>query len=322
MRPSYHHVGALLLLTLVACRERPAPDPMTLAVVELVPKVEGEAPLIITVGQYRAASARLRLQLEESLHAEALPEALSEHVLDELIRGRLVTREAERLGVKASTTAVAREMASLRATYPEQELAQRLANTYQTEADLVRVIEWRLLASALLYQDAFKGLEVDDAELQALWQDLKPAERTKAPRIHAAQIVLATEEEAEAVHRALSRGADFATTARALSIAPEGARGGDLGWFAQGDMPKVFDGMCDPLEIGALSAVTPSPFGFHICVVLGREALRELTFDEMKAQLRERKLADKRREAESKYLAELQARYEVQRHPERMKLEN
>lgn len=312
-------LGLALFMGLCACRQRPAPDPMTLPVVELAAKTEGQDGLQITAGDYRAAAARLRYQREESLYADPLPEALHEHVLEQLIASQLLSHEAERLGVKASTTAVAKEWASVRSSYSKEELAQRLAKTYQTEPELIAAIEQRLTIGALLAKEAFEGIEAKQAELQEIWNKLSAEDRIKPPRVHAAQIVLATEEEAQKVHRALKRGADFSTMAQALSIAPESARGGDLGWFSAGEMPTVFDSMCGGLEIGKLSAVTPSPFGFHVCIVLEREAARPQTFDEMKDTLRERLLEQKRRAAEANYLAQLQARYEVIKHPERMK---
>jgi len=266
--------------------------------------------------------ARLRLLRAESLHARPLPEPLKAHVLEQLIEARMIAAEAARLEVSASTTAVARELASLQAAYEARELDRQLAATYQTRDDLSRHVRQRLLRQALLETEAFSNIEVDEADLRRQYEGLPEEERLRPARVRAAQIVLEDEDEAVRVKRSLDRGADFATLAKTLSIAPEAAKGGDLGWFSATDMPEVFVQACMPLEPGQISEVTASPFGYHICKVLERSPQTTLDFEQMKDDLRERRLADLRREAEAAYLSRLKGRYDVVRHPERMKLED
>ena len=278
--------------------------------------MSGEGPtLFIRQGEYLAARARLRFQRAESLYAKKLPDRLRAHVLESLITDRLIGEEAARLHVRASTAAVAMEMTAVRAAYGEGELAGLLVDTYQSEADLTRAVEARLTRRALLEREAFAALTVSDAEVDAAMAALPEAEQKVPERIHAAQIVLPSEEEAETVVKALvKKDADFAAMARAASIAPEGARGGDLGWFARGEMPAVFDEACWPLQVDEVSRAVPSQFGFHVCKVLARAPERPRTPEELRPVVRERLLTEKRRQAEAGDLGRLRARYQVVRH--------
>lgn len=313
-----------LVVALAGCRGRPPPDPLTEPVLELVPREGAPAVsrLTVTLGELRAASARLRLQRAGSMKAKPLPEALRAHVLDSLIRERVLAAEAERLVVRASTTAVAQELSALTTSYEAPELGRQLAATYQTKDDLRRRVEARLTVQALLEREAFGDLKVAAADLEEAYAALPPEQRRTPARVRAAQIVLADEVEAERVHRALTRGADFETVARSLSIAPEASAGGSLGWIVLADMPPVFASACGPLEVGKISQVTASTFGYHICKVLERAPEQALTLEQMKDRLRRERLAELRREAEEKYFATLLGRYEVVRHPARMGLEN
>lgn len=322
MTSAARYPWVLVLMSLVACREPAAPDPLSLPVLELVPKAEGEPALFITVGEYRSAAARLRFSVDESLYAKPLSKVLQTHLLTQLRDDLLLGHEAMQLKVEVSTTAVARELASSVAVYDEPGLQRRLSDTYQTKEDLRRVIEQRLVRTALLQAEAFEGLRVDDDALKKAWLAQPVTERMFPARLRAAQIVLATEDEAEKVHRSLKRGGDFATLAKALSIAPEAHAGGDLGWFSAGQMPAVFDAMCGPLKVDELSLVTPSPFGFHICKVLQKQPQRPLTFEETKDKLRALKMTDERRDAEAKYMAKLLASYTVVQHLERLALKD
>ncbi len=69
---------------------------------------------------------------------------------------------------------------------------------------------------------------------------------------------------AEQILKRLRGGADFSALAREFSTCPSKSKGGDLGWFAQGQMVKPFEQACIRLSVGALSQVVPTQFGYHI----------------------------------------------------------
>lgn len=59
-------------------------------------------------------------------------------------------------------------------------------------------------------------------------------------------------------------GADFAEKAKALSDGSTAKRGGELGTFAKGVMHENFEAAVFALEVGALSGIVETPFGFHV----------------------------------------------------------
>jgi parvulin-like peptidyl-prolyl isomerase len=71
-------------------------------------------------------------------------------------------------------------------------------------------------------------------------------------------------ERVDAARAALDDGADFAAVAAEYSDGPLGARGADLGWFLRGELGADFDEVVFGLEVGEISAVTESIYGFHI----------------------------------------------------------
>jgi parvulin-like peptidyl-prolyl isomerase len=68
----------------------------------------------------------------------------------------------------------------------------------------------------------------------------------------------------EGLRGQLEGGADFAALARAHSDCPSGRRGGDLGAFGRGQMVGEFDQVAFGLEVGAMSGVVETPFGYHL----------------------------------------------------------
>jgi peptidyl-prolyl cis-trans isomerase C len=261
--------------------------------------------------ELRRALARLRLEREGSVHAAPLPPSLKGAVLEELIQRRILALEAQALGVKASTTAVAKELGRMTEA-GERQLAKWLIDTYQTADDLSAAITERLTVAQLLRQEAHRGVEVSEDEIVAAWNQLPEAERSRRPRVHASQIVVRTEEEGNKVVAALKKGSVFEDLARAHSIGPEGTNGGDLGWFEQGSMPKVFD-LCFLLKPQQTSPLTPSEYGFHVFRVHEIQPGAALTLDDLRDSLRSKVWLAKLEEAEKVFLRRVSSKYRVER---------
>jgi len=59
-------------------------------------------------------------------------------------------------------------------------------------------------------------------------------------------------------------GADFGALAGEYSDGPSAPRGGDLGSFGKGAMVPAFDETVFALEVGEISGIVDTPFGYHI----------------------------------------------------------
>ncbi len=61
-----------------------------------------------------------------------------------------------------------------------------------------------------------------------------------------------------------NEGSDFSSLAQEYSDCPSGEQGGDLGWFGQGAMVKEFEDAAYTLEVGEMSGVVKTQFGYHL----------------------------------------------------------
>ena len=73
----------------------------------------------------------------------------------------------------------------------------------------------------------------------------------------------------EAIGR-LKQGADFAQIAATYSDAPDGLKGGDMGWRSQDRLPELFAEAAAKMNPGEISAPLRSPAGFHILKLIDR----------------------------------------------------
>lgn len=81
-----------------------------------------------------------------------------------------------------------------------------------------------------------------------------------------------TETQARRVHDELTAGADFASTAVAVSKGQQALEGGDLGWRNADELPPPFVAAVQNLAPGSVSEVIPSSNGFHILKLLEADA--------------------------------------------------
>jgi peptidyl-prolyl cis-trans isomerase C/peptidyl-prolyl cis-trans isomerase SurA len=87
----------------------------------------------------------------------------------------------------------------------------------------------------------------------------KGSERSRATRSKAEAL-----QQIQEIHGQLAQGGDFASLARAHSDCPSSAKGGDLGKFGRGQMVGPFEDAAFGLEVGQVSGVVETPFGFHV----------------------------------------------------------
>ena len=87
-------------------------------------------------------------------------------------------------------------------------------------------------------------------------------------QVHAAHILVKTEDAALGALYDVKHGKDFGEVAKEKSMCPSGKRGGDLGWFGRGQMVKEFEKAAFELKEGELSRPIKTQFGWHVIKVI------------------------------------------------------
>jgi peptidyl-prolyl cis-trans isomerase C len=147
----------------------------------------------------------------------------------------------------------------------------------------------RILEGAYLSEVA--ASQVTEQAIQ-LRHDQQYANRPATEEVRARHILVTTEAEARKVLEDLKHGADFATIARVISKDPDGAKGGDLGFFRR---EQVWPGFADVAFTLQPGQVAPNPirneFGWHVVRAEERRQVAPLGYAEMHDQLRQELLA-------------------------------
>lgn len=153
---------------------------------------------------------------------------------------------------------------------------------FQKQVDFLTL---RALRNAYLAQKIDGG--IGDEDVKAAY-DKQYADHEGEEELNARHILVKEQSEAEEVIKALEDGADFAELAKEKSTGPSGPNGGDLGFFARGQMVKPFEEAAFQLEPGAYTK-TPveTQFGWHVIKLEDKRRQEKPTLESVSPALRQ-----------------------------------
>ncbi len=80
----------------------------------------------------------------------------------------------------------------------------------------------------------------------------------------ASHILVKDQQSAERIYERVKKGENFESLARQYSTCPSKSKGGDLGWFKEGQMVAPFENAVRKMSTGAISRPVRTQFGYHI----------------------------------------------------------
>ena len=168
--------------------------------------------------------------------------------------------------------------------------------------------------------------EPTEAEVKRAWMEHKD-EFSRPEQVEALHILVtpdgdspASRAEAEAKIRSLREralaGEDFGKLAAEHSHCPSGKQaGGSLGKFARGTMVKEFEDAAFSMEIGAISDVVETQFGFHVIKKIGHEKAVAATYEQVRDRIWDFLHHARRGELISAHVAELMQKATIEETP-------
>lgn len=168
-------------------------------------------------------------------------------------------------------------------------------------------IEEQLLENAAIEQHLAGA--VTDAAVKTKYDSFVKGFAGKT-EIRARHILVDAEDKAVAAIAELKKGADFAELARKSSTGPSGPSGGDLGYFAEGQMVPEFSKAAFALEKGKYTeAPVKTQFGWHVIKVEDRRQAKAPALDEVQQELR----TELSRDARAQYVEALRKGAKIER---------
>lgn len=269
-----------------------------------------EPDILAEVGTEKIRTVDLRRALADyGLENEKETEIL-ESVLDELIDQTLIILQAKESGIAVSDRELEEAEAEIKKDYPGKSFDELLLSQAMDRQ------EWRFRLKRTILIEKVTASKIN-AQLKA---DPEVAQAAAAQKndpgedfIKVAQIMTNDKKTAQQAKRRLRKGIPFNKVAEEFSTLA-GQAGQEVDYFAKGDMPPELEAVVWPLNVGQVSGIVKSPYGFHIFLVLDKRKGRELELKEEAESLRQAR----REELKAAWLMQLRTRTEIKKHRDRL----
>jgi parvulin-like peptidyl-prolyl isomerase len=202
---------------------------------------------------------------------------LEQRLVEQFIQENLVLNVARQRGIAIADGEVDLLIDQIRANIQQSPNGLTIEDAIHSQLGLAsaEAPEFRKFISSLVAQRKLaETLVSTDTVRMELTDQMMAQASQKVDQVHAAHILVETEEEAKQALDRLAQGETFEALAKELSKDPgSGANGGDLGWIQKDQTVPEFDkAIFEDLQPGETTqTAVQSQFGFHIIKVLARE---------------------------------------------------
>ncbi|MDR4507664.1 MAG: peptidylprolyl isomerase [Candidatus Brocadiaceae bacterium] len=232
--------------------------------------------------------------------------ALEQQITDQLLTQALLRQFVTEKELTVSDEVVTTEINKMRdniKTNPatkDKSLEQFLA----LQGSNINELKTAIKMSAAL--ENYVARNVDDKKLEEYF--IKNISEYNGETVTASHILVDTKEindqeelnkaraKIESIKKEIDEGADFAEMAKKYSDCPTAGNGGELGSFPRhGVMVEAFSSAAFALDVGKVSDPVKTEFGYHLIHVSEHTPSRDVSFSEVKDQVKEKLVATEMR---------------------------
>ena len=192
---------------------------------------------VITLEEFDKKIERLPKQYQEILRGQ------KKKFLDEIVQEELLHKEA---------------------------LKSKIDKDPETQ-EVIAEAKKRILVARLIKNRVQDKTFISEEEIKRYY-DEHSEEFMLPERWRASHILVDTPEEAEKIREKLKQGASFEELAEKRSKDAASKKGGDVGYFSKGQLIPEFEKACFELELGELSDVIKTQFGYQVIKVTDRKS--------------------------------------------------
>ncbi|MGA8180691.1 MAG: peptidylprolyl isomerase [Desulfobacterales bacterium] len=266
--------------------------------------------------------SRQGLQLSKEQMAE-----LKNKVLGNLIDREILYQESQKSGIKVDKNKIDEELSVIKKRFPSMDEYKKALSTMKISEDEIKnQIKKKLAINALVDMKIAQKIVVTDKETKTYY-DANPDLFKQPEQVRASHILIKVEAGADQQKKAqamqkikeiqqkLKDGQDFAALAKKYSEDKgSSANGGDLGFFARGQMVKPFEDAAFAMKPNEVSDIVETQFGYHLIKVYRQKPGKILVYAEVKDLLTERMRQEKTQQEATKYIAELKKDAKIKRY--------
>jgi peptidyl-prolyl cis-trans isomerase C len=223
---------------------------------------------------------------------------LKKEVLEQLIDRQLLYQESQRKGIRVTQAEVDEKLEAMKKNFStEADFESVLKKANLSEVELKSQIERGLAIDEFITGKFVEKVTLSEDEVKAYYES-NPKSFKQQEQVRASHILIKASPQEdrstrtsarmkiEKIQQKLRNGEDFAALAKEFSQCPSGSKGGDLGYFTQGQMAKPFEDAAFALMPGEISDVVETTFGYHLIKVNDKTPETVMAFDDIKDGLK------------------------------------
>jgi peptidyl-prolyl cis-trans isomerase C len=257
--------------------------------------------------------------------SESQLSAFKTKVLQDLINRELLYQDSLKKGIAVDEAQINERFESLKKGFPsEEEFNTSLKNADLSESALRSLIERGISIEKLIDIQFAQKTEISDEESDKFYKD-NPDLFKRPEQVKASHILIKVDSgadksekekarnELEKIQKKLKKGEDFSELAKEFSQDPSNTAGGDLGYFARGQMVKPFEDAAFSLKTGNVSDIVETKFGYHLIKLTDKRPETTTPYKEIKPNLDIFLKRKKVQEKISAYVSQLEKTAKIER---------
>jgi peptidyl-prolyl cis-trans isomerase C len=246
-------------------------------------------------------------------------------ILEGLIEKELLYQESQKAGVRAAPDVVDNQLNEIKKRFPDDKAYEKaLTDMGLTEAELKSRIEKEQSIRQWIEKNFSDKITISEEEMKAYY-DGHPEMFIQPESVRARHILIkvdpkggdkekaAARKKIEEIQKKLKNGGDFEALAKEFSDDPSRDRGGDLGYFTKGRMVKPFEEAAFSLQVGQVSGIVETTYGYHLIMVVDRKPEGKTSYEDAKQRIQQVLKNEMLRTQLRAHIDELKAKADIER---------
>ena len=230
---------------------------------------------------------------------------LKNRILEDLIDAELLYQQSQKEGVKVNDQTINKQIEKIKKRFPDEKAYKKaMERMHVSEKEFRTEIQRGLAIRQLLDTNVRKNITVTEEEsknyynnnpnlfkqteqvsISRIWIKVKPnAEESKKNQAR---------KKIETIQKKVQQGEDFGELAKTYSEGPAAKSKGNLGYIERGHMDKPFEDAAFSLNVGEVSGILETKFGYYLIKVTDKKPARIIPYKEVlpmiKKQLKKEK---------------------------------
>jgi len=226
-------------------------------------------------------------------------QAVESQVIDYIIVNKLLEKYASENGISVLDSEVEKELQSIKDSFETEAEFSKYIKDNNIDEDFLKIWLKNQILGSKIYEKITKDITLNEEEAKKYYEENMEAVFKNPEQVKVSHILVRygendtdqkTKEDAlekiKAAQQELQDGESFENVAKRFSEDENtNVNGGELGYFAKGQLMKEFEEAAFKLSVGEVSDIVETSYGFHIIKVTDKTEESITPYDEVKDQI-------------------------------------